>query len=176
MTERQASQNQEPPAAASIWSAAMDRDSAFVLCHLGMRAKRLFSRALEPLDLRPNQVLVLNHLAAVEGVSQRALVEGLAIDPSSMVALLDAFEARGLAQRRPNPRDRRAYAIYLTDEGRAALQRALELSLEVEARLLAPLDEEERAQLRGLLMRVSGGSEEDGVDTGPIADATAGRA
>jgi DNA-binding MarR family transcriptional regulator len=144
-----------------MWSEAMDHDSAFVLCHLGMRAKKLYARALEPLGLRPNQVLVLNHVAVVEGVSQRELVEGLEIDPSSMVALLDAFEARGLAQRRPNPRDRRAYAIYLTDEGRATLARALELSLDVESQLLAPLDIEERSQLRRVLLRIAARAEED---------------
>jgi DNA-binding MarR family transcriptional regulator len=156
-----------------MWSEAMDHDSAFVLCHLGMRAKRLFARALEPLGLRPNQVLVLNHLAVVEGVSQRDLVEGLEIDASSMVALLDAFEARGLAQRRPNPRDRRAYAIYLTDDGRATLQRALELSLEVESSLLAPLDAEERARLRQLLLRIAAGGEETGDE--PLARVAAER-
>jgi DNA-binding MarR family transcriptional regulator len=91
-------------------------------------------------------------------------VEGLEIDASSMVALLDAFEARGLAQRRPNPRDRRAYAIYLTDEGRATLERALELSLDVESQLLTPLDVEERSQLRRLLLRIAARAEEDGEE------------
>ena len=134
----------------------MVHDSAFVLCNLGMHAKRLFARSLEPLGLRPNHVLVLNHLRAFEGASQRELVEGVAIDPSSMVALLDEFEARGLAQRRPNPQDRRAYAIHLTDEGRATLDAALALSREVEATLLARLDAGERAQLRALLLRTVG--------------------
>jgi DNA-binding MarR family transcriptional regulator len=138
----------------------MSGDCAFMLSKIGARANKLFARALEPLGLRPNHVSVLNYLRASEGASQRELVEGLWIDASSMVSLLDEFEARGLAERRTNARDRRAYAVYLTSEGREMLDRALALSREIEERLLAPLAEDDRARLREILVAIAGGGED----------------
>jgi DNA-binding MarR family transcriptional regulator len=139
------------------WSLAMADDCAFMLSKIGARANKLFAIELEPLGLRPNHVSVLNYLRASEGASQRELVDGLWIDASSMVALLDEFEARGLAERRPNERDRRAYAVHLTDEGRAMLDRALAMSRAVEERLLAPLDAADRDRLRDMLAAIAGG-------------------
>ena len=40
-----------------------------------------------------------------------------------MVFLVDELEQRGLVERRRNPADRRSYALYLTDQGRAKLAR-----------------------------------------------------
>ncbi|MGH2879628.1 MAG: MarR family transcriptional regulator [Solirubrobacteraceae bacterium] len=55
------------------------------------------------------------------GASQQAIGERLQIPPSRMVAFVDALEQRGLLERRANPEDRRARALYLTDEGRELL-------------------------------------------------------
>jgi DNA-binding MarR family transcriptional regulator len=138
------------------WSEAFSDDLAFLFSKVGARANKLFAEALEPLGLRPNHVAVLQYLHVCEGSSQREVVDGLWIDASSLVALLDEFERRGLAERRPNPRDRRAYAVYLTPKGRRVLARARALSKGVERRLLAPLRASDRKQLHGLLMRVAG--------------------
>jgi len=72
-----------------------------------------------------------------------------------MVALIDDFERRGLVVRRPNAGDRRRYAVHLTDAGREVLERARGLSREVEARLLAPLAEGERALLHEALVAMA---------------------
>jgi DNA-binding MarR family transcriptional regulator len=142
------------------WSEAFSDDIAFLFSKIGARANKLFAEALEPLGLRPNHVAVLQYLRVSEGASQREVVDGLWIDASSLVALLDEFERRGLAERRRNPRDRRAYAVHLTSEGRELLVRARRLSREVERRLLAPLPPREREQLHGLLLRVAGADDE----------------
>jgi DNA-binding MarR family transcriptional regulator len=138
------------------WAEAFSDDVAFLFSKIGARSRKLFAEALEPLGLRPNHVAVLQYLHACEGASQREVVDGLWIDASSLVALLDEFEERGLAERRPNPRDRRAYAVHLTARGRDVLKEARGLSREVERRLLAPLAARDREQLHGLLARVAG--------------------
>lgn len=72
-----------------------------------------------------------------------------------MTYLLDELERAGLVARTPDPTDRRARRITLTDDGRARLC-ALERSLRAaEEDLLAPLDAEERDALRTLLRRVA---------------------
>jgi DNA-binding MarR family transcriptional regulator len=139
------------------WAAALYDDASFLFSRIGARADKLFARALEPLGLRPKHFAVLNYLEAREGASQRALVEGLWIDASTMVTLIDDFERLGLAERRPHPDDRRAYAVHLTGHGRRLLGEARRAAREVEEQILAPFDEEEIALLRGLLVRAAGG-------------------
>lgn len=43
-------------------------------------------------------------------------------DPSTLVPVVDALEARGLVERRKDPADRRRVPIYLTDSGRQVLR------------------------------------------------------
>jgi hypothetical protein len=70
-----------------------------------------------------------------------------------MVRTVDDLEARGLALRRPSPADRRAYAVELTDEGRALFAEASRISDEVGARLLDCMEEQDRDLLCALLER-----------------------
>jgi DNA-binding MarR family transcriptional regulator len=71
-----------------------------------------------------------------------------------MVSLIDHLEDLGLVQRRRDPNDRRAYIIHLTEKGAAALERAMVLHREAEARCLRPLSPEEQQLLRDLLVRL----------------------
>jgi DNA-binding MarR family transcriptional regulator len=144
------------PRPASPWSKAFADDLAFLFSKIGARSNKLFAEALEPLRLRPNHVAVLQYLDVCKGTSQREIVSGLWIDASSLVALLDEFEERGLAERRRNPRDRRASAVHLTPKGRRILAQALELSRQVERRLLGPLEPEERSVLGRYLKTIAG--------------------
>jgi DNA-binding MarR family transcriptional regulator len=155
------------PRPASPWSKAFADDLAFLFSKIGARSNKLFAEALEPLRLRPGHVAVLQYLDVCKGTSQREIVAGLWIDASSLVALLDEFEERGLAERRRNPRDRRASAVHLTPKGKRTLARALELSRQVEQRLLGPLEPEERRELGSYLRAISG------VDRSPTADTAA---
>jgi hypothetical protein len=72
-----------------------------------------------------------------------------------VVALVDDLERRGLAERRRDPVDRRAYALYLTPPGRELLAELERAADEDEAELLTALDGSERSQLISLLQRVA---------------------
>jgi DNA-binding MarR family transcriptional regulator len=129
--------------------------AGFLLVQLGSHRHRRFAERLAPLELHPRHFGMLNHLAVNEGQSQQALSTALGIHRSAVVALVDDLEHRGLAERRRDPVDRRAYALYLTAPGRrllAELERAAE---EDEAELLTALDASERSQLISLLQRVA---------------------
>lgn len=139
------------------WATALGRDAGFLFSRIGARAEKLFTTALEPLGLRPKHYSVLHYLSTIEGATQRSIVDGLWIDSSTMVNLIDDFERLGLAERRPHPSDRRAYAVYLTPDGRRVLTRARRLAEGVEEQILAPFDENEKTTLRELLVRASGG-------------------
>jgi DNA-binding MarR family transcriptional regulator len=126
----------------------------FTLSSLGYAVSRRFRATLAPLGLEPREFALLRAVAPAEGASQQTLAEGLQIPPSRMVAFVDVLEARGLLERRANPDDRRARALYLTDEGRKLLAAAFTLASELEAQLCAELSETERWALLDVLQRV----------------------
>ena len=57
---------------------------------------------------------------------------------------LDRLEAEGLVRRTPSPTDRRGVEVELTPAGHEVLDRVLPAHLDVEGRLLAGLDEDQR--------------------------------
>src|SRR4051812_20231731 len=135
--------------------AGLSRRAGFLLAQLGTHAHRRFAERLAGLGLHPRHFGMLSHLAAAEGQSQQALSNALGIHRSAVVALVDDLEHRGLAERRRDPADRRAYTLYLTRKGRDVLAELRRIADEREADLLAALKPPERRQLISLLQRVA---------------------
>ncbi|SFJ87221.1 MarR family winged helix-turn-helix transcriptional regulator [Caulobacter sp. UNC279MFTsu5.1] len=79
---------------------------------------------LKPFDLRVTDLSVLLVIEATPGLQQRAIGEVLRIQRPNLVTIIDQLEARGLVRRGSVPGDRRAYALSLTTEGEALLQKA----------------------------------------------------
>src|SRR3954470_24221742 len=121
----------------------LSRRAGFLLVQLGTHAHRRFAERLAVLGLHPRHFGMLSHLAAAEGQSQQALSIALGIHRSAMVALVDDLEHRGLAERRRDPVDRRAYTLYLTPPGRELLADLKRVADERDVELLSALDASE---------------------------------
>ena len=130
--------------------------TGFLLSWNGRRTSHRFEAALEPLGLRPPHFGVLTLIDAHPGAAQQELVTRSLIDPSSMVAVIDDLELRGLAERRPHPSDRRKHSVHLTAKGKKILGQARETALSVAEEVLAPLTDEEQETLRVLLRKLAG--------------------
>lgn len=128
----------------------------YLLARLGEASRRRFHKALEPEGLHPSHFGVMTMVAAHPGMSQQQLHEKTAIDPSSMVAVIDELEARGLAERRPDPQDRRARTIFLTDQGLETLKRIRTLAAGLQREFFATLSADERKTLHALLRKLAG--------------------
>jgi DNA-binding MarR family transcriptional regulator len=133
----------------------LSRRLGFLLAQLGTHAHRQFAERLGRVDLHPRHFGMLSHLAAAEGQSQQALSNALGIHRSAVVALVDDLEQRGLAERRRDPVDRRAYTLYLTPAGRDLLTDLQGIADEHDVDLLTALNASERSQLISLLQRVA---------------------
>ncbi len=132
------------------------RAVGFMLSSLGHAVAATFSTRLAPLALEPREFALMRCLATREGASQQAIGERLGLPPSRMVALVDALEARGLLERRPSPKDRRAHALYQTAAGKRLLAKAISVAAGLEAELTEGLDAAERTRLLEMLDRVAG--------------------
>lgn len=116
-------------------------------------ARAATNRALQAHQVELRHLGVLGALAEAGPISQRALVDRLQLDKSSMVYIVDELERQGLAERRRDPRDRRIYAVHLTDAGRDRLDAAAATTGDAMSGLLAPFSADERRRLHDLLAR-----------------------
>jgi DNA-binding MarR family transcriptional regulator len=94
---------------------------------------------------------VLLVLAGCEPASQQQAAMRLGVDRTTMVALLDALEDKGLVTRHPHAQDRRKNVVELTAVGRDTLDRATKAGEDAERRFLAPLSEPAAQQLKDVL-------------------------
>lgn len=111
--------------------------------------------ALAPWDLSPSLARALSVLARDGDLRLSALAERLRIVPRSATEVVDDLQRRGLADRRPDPGDRRAVLVTLTAAGQetaGAIQRARQAEGE---RFFAALDESDRADLARVLRKLS---------------------
>jgi DNA-binding MarR family transcriptional regulator len=113
------------------------------------------AEALDSLGLTTALFALLNVLGTREGAIQQELGSEMGIDPSTMVALIDQLEAKGLAKRRPRPTDRRAREVVITPKGRKVLERAQRLAMQVEDEVLRGLSGAERRRMLALLRRAA---------------------
>jgi MarR family transcriptional regulator, organic hydroperoxide resistance regulator len=85
------------------------------------RLERRFGQALGAHGLTLSQFDVLATLWHGEGITQQELAERLLVTKGNVVGLIDRVGAAGWVERRPDPEDRRANRLYLTDAGRKIL-------------------------------------------------------
>lgn len=116
--------------------------------------RRFNQRALALLGLTRAQCKVLGYLARNEGINQAGLAELLEIKPMTLVRQIDRMEEDGWVARRPDPTDRRAYRLMLTEKARPLLASILDVSAEVRGEAFAGLGDKEGEQLIRLLRRV----------------------
>ena len=125
------------------------------LAGLLKRAQNLLIEAygpvLTPFAVDGRELAVLALLAAEGPASQQQISRRLAVDRTTMVALIDAMGAKGLVQRRPDPRDRRKNMIELTGAGRDTCRQATPAVDEIEEAFLSPIPAADREKLKTLL-------------------------
>jgi DNA-binding MarR family transcriptional regulator len=109
-------------------------------------------------DIRPAHTAVFQHIKA-EGSRLSELAEQAQITKQSMGYLVDYLEARGYVERRPDPSDRRAALVCLTDRGWKQIAAALNIIAEIERGWSRRLGDERMETLRQLLTEVDAPAE-----------------
>jgi MarR family transcriptional regulator, transcriptional regulator for hemolysin len=110
---------------------------------------------LEHLGLTPREQCVL--IKALEGDrTQIQLAELCQLDKTTMVVTVDKLEQRGLVERRPAPKDRRARIIAVTEAGRELAEDGDALVQGIFADVLGSLPEDERDVFAAALARLVG--------------------
>jgi DNA-binding MarR family transcriptional regulator len=127
---------------------------AFLLSQVGIHASKRFAERIAAAGLNPPLFRVLNLVDAAEGQSQQAIGAAIQVPPSRMVALVDELEQRGLVERRPDPKDRRIRALFLTAKGRRSLAKGREIAKQHEEELTHGMPAVDRKRLVDLLQQI----------------------
>lgn len=132
----------------------MESNLAFLCSDIGRLFRKRFgelARQSGPTGAQWRALLVVQRYP---GINQGVLAEHLDVEPITSCRMVDRLEQAGLVERRRDPRDRRAWSLYLTD---AAIPVVAELKANG-SRLLdwatSDLTQEEVALLCGYLSRI----------------------
>jgi DNA-binding MarR family transcriptional regulator len=99
-----------------------DESLADAFLSVSRKLRETSQETLAPWDINPSQfraLRVLNHHGAIR---LSDLSGRLHIAPRSATEVVDALESRGLVERRPDPSDRRATLVELTEHGTTVLR------------------------------------------------------
>jgi DNA-binding MarR family transcriptional regulator len=141
-----------PDAAAADDLLALDRQVCFALAVASRSVIALYRPLLEPMGITHPQYLVMLALWERSPLSVKQLSGLLQLDPGTLSPLLKRLEVIGYVTRRRDPRDERALAVELTEEGRALREQALLVPPAIMARL--GMSAEELQALHSSLTRV----------------------
>jgi MarR family transcriptional regulator for hemolysin len=145
-----------------------NRSFGFLVHDVARLYGRRFDRNGRRLGLTRAQCRTLGYLARNEGINQAGLADLLEIRPMTLVRQIDRMQEAGWIERRPDPTDRRARRLFLTDKARPVLGRIWDVSSETQDQVLASLSPDEAEQLIDLLRRVHG-SMADRAPSRPLA-------
>ncbi|MGD9601802.1 MAG: MarR family winged helix-turn-helix transcriptional regulator [Gammaproteobacteria bacterium] len=124
-----------------------DQSVGFLVNDVARLLRRNFNRRAQELGLSQAQWQALAYLSRQEGVNQVTLAESLDIQPMTLARLIDRLQEAGLVARRPDPGDRRAFRLYLTEDAQPLLGRMWDIAAETREDAMAGLADDRKQVL-----------------------------
>ena len=131
----------------------LEEQVGFILRQASQRHAVLFAERMVD-ELTPTQFTALVKLFTEGVVSQNRLGRLTAMDAATIKGVIDRLSARGYIEAAVDPADARLRLLTLSARGREVVERALPAAAAITEATLAPLNDEEREQLIGLLRRL----------------------
>ncbi|MDI6834259.1 MAG: MarR family transcriptional regulator [Rhizobiaceae bacterium] len=131
-------------------------DAAFapLVTQAARSLRTLLSRNLADCGLYAGQDGVVQALAEEDGLTPGALAQKLGVKAPTMTRTIGRMEAQGFVERRSDALDHRLTKVFLTDGGRASLERIAAAAEACERQALQGLSGKEAKTLLRLLLAV----------------------
>jgi DNA-binding MarR family transcriptional regulator len=120
-----------------------DKSIGFLIYEVSRLMRRDFDARVQPLGFTQIQWRAIAHIARQEGCNQATLADQLEVKPITLTRLVDRLVDSGWVVRLPDPKDRRAVQLYLTETSRPLLETMQEKSLQTRAQTLQGVSEDE---------------------------------
>ncbi|MEM7239568.1 MAG: MarR family transcriptional regulator [Pseudomonadota bacterium] len=135
----------------------------FLIHDVSRMMRAWFDERAQALGLTRAQWRVLVHLAGREGLNQAGLAEILELDTVTLGRHIDRLERDGWLERRPDPGDRRAWQLFLTEACRPTLDQMETLAADTMAAAMDGVMLDEQARFVEILTRIK-------TNLTPVAD------
>ncbi len=132
----------------------LTRSLGFLLADVSRLVRRRFDSRANALGLTRAQWRVLAQLRRREGINQTALAEIMEMEPISLGRHIDRLVEKNFVERRADPRDRRAWRLYLKPEVQPILDRLRGMSTITRKEALQGISPEESERLIDLLIKI----------------------
>lgn len=132
----------------------MEENVGTMLAQVSRLMRRTFDVRARQIGVTRPQWQVLSYLARHAGINQGGLAELLEVEPITAGRMIDRLQDAELVERRPDPADRRAWRLYLTERGAQLLDQLRPLAQETYQEALEGITENERAELMATLGRM----------------------
>lgn len=142
-----------------------NRSFGFVLYETARLLSKRYDQRSKSLGLTRAQCQVLAYLVYHEGINQAGLAELLEIEPISLARLIDRMAQAGWVERRPDPKDRRAWQLFITEKAKPLFAEMIAIGREVRAEALSGFSPKESDTIMELLLRARRNLSENTVDT-----------
>ena len=134
----------------------LTRSLGFLLADVSRLVRRRFDSRASALGLTRAQWRVLAQLRRREGINQTALAEIMEIEPISLGRHIDRLVEKDFVERRPDPRDRRAWRLYLKPEVQPVLDRLRGMSNATRKEALQGISPDDAERFIDLLIKIKG--------------------
>ena len=124
----------------------------FLLSRAAQAAQRHLRALLEPYGITPAQYLILECLWIKDGMAPKSLGDLLKFDSATLTGLIDRLDRAGLVQREPDPQDRRAIRVRITEKAKKLKKPLRELRLRANEEILEDFLPENRETLKKALL------------------------
>lgn len=125
-----------------------------ILSDVSRLMRRAFDERARGIGVTRPQWQVLTILARHEGINQGGLAELLEVEPITLCRMVDRLQEAGLVERRPDPSDRRAWRLFLSEKANALLAELRPLALGLFDEAMNGLSPIERDRLHEMLERI----------------------
>lgn len=132
-----------------------DTDLGELLRRASHAMRHRFADLLKPWDVSPHQLRALRVIRAKQPLHLRELADQLRISPRSVTEVVDALTERGLVERAPDPSDRRATTLWMTEAGHQLMADTQSAGQADSAEFFGRLTATERRQLARLLEKLT---------------------
>lgn len=122
----------------------MTENIAMLMAQVSRLFRRAFDEKARTIGVTRPQWQVLTLLTVHEGSNQGNLAEMLEVEPITLGRMVDRLQESGLIERRPDPADRRAWRLYLTDKARDLLDQLRPMADDLLEVALVGVDEANR--------------------------------
>ncbi|GAO38618.1 putative MarR family transcriptional regulator [Sphingomonas changbaiensis NBRC 104936] len=126
----------------------------FLVGDISRLMRRAFDVRARTIGVTRPQWRMLTTLSRHEGVNQGRLADLLDVEAITLCRMVDRLSEADLVERRPDPTDRRAWRIYLTDRARPILGELRSLADDLIEETLDGVSAAERETLMTLLERI----------------------